>query len=208
MASDDVHRNVKYEPNLVDFESNHDGSVVAQETRSYEIQHATMAPCVSEYMKETGICPDLVVRTADGGVTAAHQYVLADNSLYFFHRLEQDSVISEYNELKVIMEEAISKEGLELLLHLLYRGHSNGFQLDAAKMQKFGPEVLVASSRYFLGKYVKEACIVAMKKSITSHNCEEVLMAVRICEKKHHDFFYSLHGLKHACEEFLATSTC
>lgn len=209
MASNDVHRNVKYELDLVDWESNHDGSVVAQETGSYKIQHATMATCVSEYMKETGIRPDLMVRTTDGGVMAAHQYVLADNSLYFFHRLEQDSVISEYNELKVIMEEAITKEGLELLLHLLYRGHSNGFQLDvAAKMQKLGPEVLVASSRYFLPKYVKEACIVAMKKSITSHNCGEVLKAVKICENKHYDFFYSLHGLKHACEEFLATSTC
>ena len=210
MASDDVHRNVNYESELFDFESTHDGSaVVAQETGSYEIQHnATMATCVSEYMKETGICPDLVVRTSDGGVTAAHQYVLADNSLYFFHRLEQDSVISEYNDLKIIMEEAITKEGLELLLHLLYRGHSDGFQLDAAKMQRLGPEVLVASSRYFLPKYVKEACIVAMKKAITSHNCEEVLKAVKICENKHYDRFYSLHGLKHVCEEFLATSTC
>lgn len=208
MASNDVHRHVKYESNLGDRESNHDGSVIAQETGSYKMHHAKMAPCVSEYVKETGIRPDLVIHTSDGGATAAHQYVLADNSLYFFHRLEQDFVISEYNDLKFITEESITKEGVELLLPLLYRGHSNGFQMDAAKMRMFGPEVLVASSRYFLPKYVKEACIVAMKKSITSHNCGEVLKAVKICENKHNDFFYNLQGLKHACEEFLATSTC
>lgn len=133
-----------------------------------------------------------------------HQYVLVESSLHFYHRLEQGPIVLEYNNPKVILNESITKERLELLFHLVYCAKSKDFKLGGTKMHKYGPKVVDASSQYFLPKHVKQACIVEMK-SITSQNCGEALKAMEVSENKHYDFFYSEHGLQATSMEFLAT---
>jgi len=155
-------------------------------------------PFVHKYTKAISRQPDLQIITSDGDVTFAHQYKLARNSLYFYHKLYRSSLLRK-RDYNVIKEDTICKEALVLILRLLYCNEC----VAGPAMEKYGPEVMVASLLFTLNS--KHLIVSAMKDSLTPQNCLDVWKAIETCEIKYYDDFYShpALGLKAKCKEIM-----
>lgn len=156
---------------------------------------------VRKYIEATRTQPDLKIITSEGDVTFAHQFVLAKSSLYFYHKLYMGSISRKRDDNYVIKEDSISKEALVLILRLLYCNEC----FAGPTMEKFGPEVMVASLLFTINS--KHLIVSAVMDSLTLQNCVEVWKAIETCEIKYYDDFYShpAIGLKAKCKTIMET---
>lgn len=156
-------------------------------------------PFVRKHTETTRAQPDLKIITSDGHETFAHQVVLANSSLYFYHKFYKGSLSRKRVDKHVMREDSICKEALVSILRLVYCNEC----VAGPTMEKYGPQVMVASLLFTINS--KHLIVSAMKDSLTLQNCVEVWKALETCEIDYSDDFYNhpAFGLKAKCKKLM-----